>query len=96
MAIKHQSGQGIEHRSAVSQVLDFLHQTHRNGRRIYPLTEISEATSIDLTTAEAVMRELEDIGPYDVIPLETGEVRWRVEGCVYDLDGWDGTSWNLR
>lgn len=96
MAIKRQSGRGIVHRCAVSRVLEFLHQTHRNGRRIYPLTEISEATSIDLTTAESVMRELEDTGPYDVIPLDTGEVRWRVEGCVYDLGGWDDTSWNLR
>lgn len=41
------------------------------------------------------MRELESTGPYDVFQLEQGEIRWRVEGCVYDLDNWANEDLNL-
>ena len=85
---------GIEH-AAISRVLDYLHRERKKGFVIVPLVELSEATWIDPTTAESVMRRLERTGPFDVEPLEHGEIRWRVEGCVYDIDGWDCTDWNL-
>lgn len=85
---------GIE-QAAVSRVLDYLHRERQKGLAIVPLVELAEATAIDPTTAEAVMRRLEGTGPFDVEPLEHGEIRWRIEGCVYDIDGWDCTTWNL-
>lgn len=93
MAVNHSVRRGVQH-VAISRVLEHLHREHRDGRRIFPLTELSEATAIDLNTADDVMRELENTGPYDVIPLEYGETRWRVEGYVYDLNGWQNTDWN--
>jgi hypothetical protein len=80
---------------AISRVLEYLHWTRRDGRRIFPLTELSEATAIDPETVEAVMRELETTGPFDVTELAHGEIRWRVDGCVYDIDEWDCTAWIL-
>lgn len=93
MAVNSSVQRGVP-QVAMSRVLEHLHRKHRDGRRIFPLTELSEATAIDMNTAEEVMRELETTGPYDVIPLTYGETRWRVEGCVYDLDGWQNTDWN--
>lgn len=86
---------GIE-QAAISRVLDYLHREREKGLAIVPLVELSEATAIDPTTAESVMRRLERTGPFDVEPLEYGEIRWRVEGSAYDLDGWDCTAWNLE
>lgn len=94
MAVKQPVHQGIE-QVAIGRVLEWIHRQHRDGRRIFTLVEISQETAIDLNTAEEVMETLEGTGPYDVIPLEYGETRWRVEGCVYDLDGWKSTSWNV-
>lgn len=85
---------GIE-TAAISRVLEYLHQRHQKGLAIVPLVELSEATSIDPNTAESVMHRLEETGPFDIEPLEYGEIRWRIEGCVYDIDGWDNTDWNL-
>ena len=85
---------GIE-QAAISRVLEYLHREHEKGLAIIPLVELSEATSIDPETAEAVMRRLEQTGPYNVEPIEYGEIRWRVEGSVYDIDGWNCTDWNL-
>lgn len=42
------------------------------------------------------MQTLEDTGPYDVEPLGFREIRWRVDGCVYDLDGWQSDVWNVE
>lgn len=94
MAVKQPVKEGVQE-VAVSHILTCLHREHRNGRRVFPLVEIAEATALDPTTVEEVMRELESTGPYDVVPLKHGETRWRVEGCVYDLDGWHSDSWNL-
>lgn len=95
MAI-HQSVRRSIEEAAIGRVLEHLHNQHRDGRRVFPLMEIAEATAIDPSTANEVMRTLEDIGPYDVEPLAHGEIRWRVEGCVYDLDGWHSDDWNVR
>lgn len=94
MAVKHPVRRGVQE-IAISRVLEHLHRKHRDGRRIFPLTELSVATAIDVNTTEDVMRVLETTGPYDVIPLKYGETRWRVEGCVYDLDGWQNADWNM-
>lgn len=94
MATQGRVRRGIEE-AAISRVLDYLHRERRKGLAIVPLVELSEATSIDPETAESVMRRLEQVGPFDVEPLEYGEIRWRVEGCVYDVDDWDCTAWNL-
>ncbi|QLD90386.1 hypothetical protein HWV07_15620 [Natronomonas salina] len=94
MATRRPVQRGIE-QAAISRVLEYLHREHEKGLVIIPLVELSEATAIDPETAEAVMRRLEQTGPFDVEPIEYGEIRWRVEGCVYDIDGWDCTDWNL-
>lgn len=94
MAINQSLSAGVQE-VAISRLLTYLHREHRDGRRIFPLVEIAEATAIDSTTVEEVMYELESTSPYDVIPLDAGKTRWRVEGCVYDLDGWRSDSWNL-
>lgn len=95
MATQQPVRRGIE-AAAISRVLEYLHREHERGLTIVPLVELSEATSIDPETAEAAMRRLERTGPFDVEPLEHGEIRWRIEGCVYDVDGWDCTDWNLE
>ena len=95
MAISRPVQRGIEE-VAIGRVLEFLHQQHRNGRRVFTLFELSEATAIDPPTVEDVMRLLEDTGPYEVEPIEFGEIRWRVEGNVYDLDGWQSDVWNVE
>lgn len=84
MAIPRPARRGIEE-AAIGRVLEFIHQQHRNGRRIFTLLEVSGATTIDPLTAEDVMRTLEETGPSTIEPLGYGEIRWRVEGCVYDL-----------
>jgi len=70
--------------------------TTGGGGRIFTLVEISHETAIDPNTVEACMKTLEETGSYDVIPLEFGETLWRIEGCVYDLDGWEPTCWNVE
>lgn len=95
MATSQPVRRGIEE-AAIGRVLEHLHKQHRDGRRIFCLLEVSEATAIDPPTVEDVMRTLEETGPYDVEPLGYGEIRWRVEGCVYDLDGWQSDVWNLE
>lgn len=94
MASQRPVRRGIE-QAAISRVLDYLHHEHQKGLAIVPLAELSEATSIDPETAESVMNRLKETGPFEVVPLESGEIRWRIEGCVYDIDGWDNTDWNL-
>lgn len=94
MATQRRVRRGIE-QAAISRVLDYLHRERKKGFVIVPLVELSEATSIDPETAESVMRRLERTGPFDVEALNHGEIRWRVEGCVYDIDDWDCTAWNL-
>lgn len=94
MATQNHIRRGIE-QAAISRVLDYLHRELGKGLTIIPLVELSETTSIDPETAESVMRRLERTGPFDVEPLEHGEIRWRIEGCVYDIDDWDNTDWNL-
>lgn len=79
----------------MSRVLEYLHREHEKGLVIIPLVDLSEATAIDPETAESVMRRLEQTGPFDVEPIEYGEIRWQVEGCGYDIDGWDCTDWNV-
>ena len=32
-------------------------------------------------------------GPFDVTELDYGEIRWRVDGCVYDIGEWECTAW---
>lgn len=54
----------------------------------------AETMAIDPSTANEVIRTLEEIGPYEVKPLAHGEIHWHVEGCVFDLDGWLSTVWN--
>ena len=93
MAIHQPVRRGIEE-AAIGRVLEIIHQQHRNGRRIFTLLELAEATAIDPPTVEDVMQTLEDTGPYDVEPLGFGEIRWCVEGCVYNLDGWQSDVWN--
>lgn len=78
----------------VLRVLEFVHQQHRDGRRIFTLLEVSEATAINPPRVDDVTRTLGNIGPYDVEPIEFDEIGWRVEGCVYDLDGWQFDDWN--
>lgn len=95
MAIQQSTRRGIEE-AAIGRVLEYIHPQHRNGRPIFTLMELSEATAIDPPTVEDVMRTLEDTGPYDVKSLGFGEIRWRVEGCVYSIDGWQSDSWNLE
>ena len=94
MATREPIHQSIE-QAAISRVLDHLHREREKGIAIIPLVELSEATAIDPATAEAVMRRLEQTGPFDVEPIEYGEISWRVEGCVYDVGGWDYTDWDL-
>lgn len=94
MASQKPVRRGIE-KAAFSRVLEYLHQRHQKGLTIVPLIELSETTSIDPNTAESVMICLEETGAFDVVPLEYGEIRWRIEGCVYDIDGWENTDWNL-
>lgn len=94
MATQNPVRRGIE-QAAFSRVIDYLHQERKKGRPIVPLIELSEATSIDPGTAETVMRRPEKTGPFDVEPLEYGEIRWRIEGSVYHIDSWECTSWNL-
>ena len=94
MASQTPVGRGIE-QAAISGVRDYLQQKRKKGLAIVPLVELSEATSIDPNTAESVMEHPEGTGPFDIEPLEYGEIRWRIEGSAYDIDGWDNTDWNL-
>lgn len=74
MATQKPVRRGIE-AAAISRVLDYLHREYDRGLTIVPLVVLSEATSIDPETAEAVMQRLEQTGPFDVEPLEYGELR---------------------
>jgi predicted transcriptional regulator of viral defense system len=94
MAVKQAVDRSIE-QVPIGRLLEWIHQHHREGRRIFTLVEISHETAIDPNTVEAFMSTLEETGSYDVIHQEFGETRWRVEGCVYDLDGWESTCWNV-
>lgn len=40
------------------------------------------------------MQRREKFEPFDVEPLEYGEILWRIEGAGYAIDGWDNTDWN--
>lgn len=93
MATRRPTRRGIE-QAAIGRVLEYLHRQRGIGRLVFPLTEIAEETALDPNTTEAAMRKLERTGPYDVHRLSGGEIRWRVEGCVYDLDGWEADVWN--
>lgn len=95
MATSQPIRRGIEE-AAIGRVLEFIHQQHRNGRRIFTLLDVSEATTIDPPTVEDAIRTLEETGPHDVEPIGFGEIRWHVEGCVYDLDGWQPSVWNCE
>jgi DNA-binding MarR family transcriptional regulator len=79
---------------AVDRVLEFLHRSKKDGRLVYPLAEISEATALSPTTVESVLTLLEEEGPYTVRRQGegSGEIRWLVRGSAYDLDGWAGAD----
>lgn len=80
MATQQSVRRGIE-QTATSRVLEHLHREYRNGSRVFPLMELSEATAIDPGTVESVMGQLEETGPFDVQLLDHGEIRWRIEDC---------------
>lgn len=82
---------------AVACVLEYLHDSRRNGHFLFPLAELAEETALDPNTAESVMRLLEGTGPFDVDPVENGygETRWTVHGSPYGLDGWTSDAWNV-
>lgn len=94
MATKQPVQSGIRE-VAISRVLDHIHRQHRNGRRVFRLRELANDTRLDPTTTAEVMRELEGTGPFDVKLLEGEELRWRIDGCVYELNGWKNQNWNL-
>lgn len=94
MATRQSVRRGIEE-AAIGRVLEHLYRERRAGRLLFPLTELCEATALDPNTANSAMRTLEDTGPFDVSRLSGSEIRWRVQGCVYDLDGWESDVWNV-
>lgn len=96
MAATPSVGDHIE-RLALQRILDHLRAEQDRGRSFYTLTEISEATGLDPTTAAQAMEALEDGGPYTVEPVdaEYSEIQWHVWGSPYELDGWKSDVWNV-
>ncbi len=87
-------GRGIE-KLAIGRVLDHLHQERSRGRGTFPLSEIAEATAMNPSTVAAVMRFLEDTGPFYVERAPISEIAWNVRGSPYELDGWESDAWNV-